>query len=187
MAVKLIDEGVNDSNAPLERFLGSNLLLYGAAGNFGSDSDIQYVRIRLSSADKVVSMRTWITDVPTAGGSPKTIRMGLYDQTDPVDPTLEPNARVAQTAAITITTADGLKFNTTALVAEYQVPVTGWYWVALISSHASVEFRATGVFPGVFVPIREESGTGDTLPATATPSTVETAAIYVAGVVEGSV
>lgn len=186
MTVQQTDQGLQDPNAPLERFLGQDLLLYGQIGNFDSNNEIQYARVRLSDMHTVESMKTWISAVPSAGGGGKAIRMGLYDQVDVTNPTQGPNNKVAQTASRVVSSSDNNTFVTEALETAYKVPETGFYWIALISTHASVDFTACGVTPPGFWPVKEESGSGDLLPASATGVNAETSVIYVAAVMEGT-
>ena len=181
MPVRLVDEGLRDPNRPAEYFFGQNIGLYGAQGNFGTNSDILYTRVRIPQGFTVIDMRTYIEDVPSPGGA-KTIRMGIYNQADPDDPSLGPGTRVAQTASISISGADDLSFKTAPLESNYAIPLTNWYWLALISTHAAVTFRGTSVAPANFWSSQEESGTSDTLPATASGANVESAIIYIAAV-----
>ncbi|MHA2063658.1 MAG: hypothetical protein ACXABY_04660 [Candidatus Thorarchaeota archaeon] len=182
MTVRITDEGSTDPNAPLERFLGQNLLLYGLNGNFQSNDDICYARIRLPEGAVVTSMRTYVGALGGGPGSGKNIRMGIYDQSDIEDATLGPDSRVAQTALIPLAGLD-MQYHTVALEGgDYTVPKTGWYWLALTSTSASTDFRSTNTAPAGFWPVQEESGSNGDLPTSASASAIETAVMYVAAV-----
>jgi hypothetical protein len=182
MTARISNEGSVDPNAPLERFLGQNILLYGLNGNFDSNNTICYARVRLPAGAIVASMRTYVGALGGGPAASKFIRMGIYDQTDPEDSTLGPNSRIAQTASISLVGGD-MQYHTEALeVGDYVVPITGFYWLALISTHSSVDFRSTDNAPPGFWPVQEEDGSGGNLPATAAASAVETAVMYISAV-----
>jgi hypothetical protein len=164
-------------------FFGGLRALYHFQGNFGSNDTIGYYRVILEGGKRITQMRTFVEALGGGPGSGKNIRMGIYTQTDPMDPTLSPNAKVAETAEKNLAGVSS-EFVTEPLLANYTPPVTGWYWLAIACESAGITFRATGPYPAGFEAAQEESTTGTTLPATAASAELETAALYV-GAVEG--
>lgn len=171
-----------DDLAPGERFFGAARVAFGADFNFAINNRIGYYRVWLDASRQIGTMRTFVQTVPTAGGGGKALRMGIYAQDDPLDATLPPTSRVAQTASRVLSAADNGTFVDVALSSPYTPGVSGWYWLALVNTHASVTLRGTGSYPSGFMPIREETTTGDTLPATAAGSVLESPALYLAAV-----
>jgi hypothetical protein len=163
--------------APDEHFIGA-LLNYSATGS-GGNGEIQYTRIWLISGTVLTDMRCYIAG---GGTGSREVRMGIYDQTDPLAVDGLPVNRVAQTNAVATAGANG-SFFTQALTSSYTVAATGYYWVALIQSSAALSFVTTQSFEAGFLPVRREAGTGSTLPATAGTLTNPTSAvIYASGV-----
>lgn len=170
-----------DPAAPRERLYGDLRALHHFQFNFAGNSTVGYYRVLLHGGQQISNMRTFVEALGGGPASGKNIRMGIYDQTDLMDDTLGPNAKVAETASTNLGGAAGT-FVTAALTSPFTPPVTGWYWLALACQNAGVTFRGTGAYPAGFAKIREESTTNDNLPATAAGSELESAALYVAAV-----
>lgn len=162
---------------PNELMYGT-LLDYPFAGNTTAGG-IQYIRLELHKGT-VSSMRTFID---SGGTGSRNIRMGIYDQVDPESEAGIPNNRVAQTNSVGTAGANG-SFITEALIGgDYTVPVTGFYWLAIISDATPLKFAVTATHRADFLSVRHESGTGTTLPATAgTLSNPVNALIYLAAI-----
>ena len=174
-------EPQRDPIRPGEMFFGGKAALFDFQGNFDGADTIGYYRVVLQGGRKISNLRTFIEAL--GGGQNKTIRMGLYSQDDPLDYSLGPNAKIAETASVDVSSAAGT-FVTEPLLTPYTPPVTGWYWLALANRNAGTTFRATGPYPAGFMgsEVLEESTTGDSLPVNASGSPLETAALYVAAV-----
>ena len=144
-------------------FMFGTLLDYPSPGN-ASSGTVFYLRLKISAGVVITGMRTFID----SGGTPsRNIRMGIYTQAVPASPSGTPNTRVAQTAAVDTGGQNGM-FMTVALAGgNYVLPYTGYYWIAIVSDSTSVKFAVTATARADFLPVRQESGTGATLPATA--------------------
>jgi hypothetical protein len=165
--------------APGEHFYGSSLLSYGATGGNGN-GEIQYTRVWLISGTVINSMQTYIA---SGGTGSRSVRYGLYSQTDPLDVNGDPVTRIAQTASSTTTGGSGTFFNL-ALISPYTVGATGYYWIASIQDSSAISFVTSASILAGFLPVRREDvGTGTTLPATAgTLNNPTSAVIYVSAV-----
>jgi len=164
--------------APDLHFLGSSLLLYSGTGG-NTNGEIQYTRIWLISGTVLASMETYISG---GGNNARSVRHGIYSQTDPLSETGVPVTRVAQTLSTTTLGANGTFFNL-ALESPYLVGATGYYWLATIQNSSAISFVTTANMQAGFLPVRRESGTGTVLPVTAGTLTNPTSAvIFVAGV-----
>lgn len=164
---------------PGEHFLGG-LLDYGAAGGT-TVGEVQYCQIYLSAATAITSMRTYID---SGGATGRNVRMGIYSQTTPSDKNGVPVTRVAQTNSTTTNGTNGT-FLTAALTSSYVVPISGYYWTAIVTDNASNLKLAVSptVYRAGYLPVRRESGTGTNLPATAgTLTNPSSAIVYVAAV-----
>lgn len=187
-----VDPSVTASSkeAPRTHFFGT-LLDYPSAGGH-ADGEIQYTRLFLIAGMIIDQMMTFI-----AGGGTGTrfVRLGLYDQTDPQDPTLGPDARIAQTDSED-TLGDNDTFKNmdltdavtggSGLATTWTVPVSGFYWLAVIQDSSVIDFAVTAVAYRVdFLPRREEDvGTGTTLPASVGAVTNPTSAVALVAVLE---
>lgn len=164
---------------PGERFLGS-LFDYPSAGGM-TDGDVQYSRVWLIQGLKIDRIRYFVN----SGGTPsRYVQCGLYNQTDPQDESLDPNARVAITSIHDTVGTDGT-YRDINLTALYTVPATGYYWIAIVTTSNSIAFPVSAVVRENFAPVRRQSlggsweGTG--LPATASGlSNPASAVVYVA-------
>jgi len=146
---------------PGELMFGT-LLDYPSAGNVSAGT-VFFLRLKISAGVVLANMRTFIDSGGTAS---RNLRMGIYDQTDPADPTLGPNARVTQTDPDD-TAGDSGTFKTMPLLGgDYTVPVTGFYWLAIVSDSTSLKFAVSAAVRANFLPVRQETSTGTTLPAT---------------------
>lgn len=157
------------------------LLDYPAQGTFGGASTIQYVQAYLVEGIQLVTMETWIEQ---GAGPGEDIRMGVFDQSDPVDRLGEPNNKIAETAIRNVTGADDGTLVAVSLVSPTTIATTGYYWLALVSDGTANKFAVTAdVYRAGFLPRREESTTGVTLPSTAGSLTNPASAVaYVAAV-----
>jgi len=146
---------------PGELMFGT-LLDYPAAGNVTSGT-VFFLRLKISAGVVIANMRTF---VDSGGTVSRAVRMGIYSQTDPADPTGVPVTRVAQTASTT-TEADNGLFKTEPLSGgNYTILSTGFYWLAVVSDSTSLKFAVSAVARADFLPVRQEAGTGTVLPAT---------------------
>jgi len=166
-----------DANATLlpgVTMLGT-VLNYPKSASFGAASDIQYVRVFLVEDAEYDSFVVFVTNRVAS----VDIRLGIYSQTDPSDIDLDPNSKVAETNVRTILAADEGTFVEVALTSSYTVPTSGYYWFAMIydGTPNSVSFATSETFPADYLPRREESGSGDTLPATASGLTNPASAV----------
>jgi hypothetical protein len=164
---------------PQRLFLG-HLMSYPFKGGVNSASDLQYTRIWIPKGITIIEMECFVEEVAGAGSN---MRMGLYDQVTPTSNTGVPNNKVGETAVIALTGADEGKFKLVALTSSYLVPTTGFYWTAMITDKTQTKFAVSDTFRAGYLPRREESGTGTTLPATASGlSNPQSATVYVAAV-----
>ncbi len=154
--------------------VGENRVIFAQAFSVGdypnkgffTTSEIHYIRVLLNAGEIVGSFETFLSAAPP-GGSPETIRFGIYDQTDPQDNNGQPVNRVMQTNAYTWTAGDADKFKEIALISQYEVSVTGLYWFAMIADNNKAEYPVTPSYRANFPRRFNEAGTGSTLPATA--------------------
>lgn len=151
------------------------MLNYPKSASFAAASDIQYVRVYLIKDEEYDSLIVFITSRVSSAD----IRLGIYSQTDPGDIDLEPNSKVAETSVRTILVADEGTFVEIALTSNYTVPASGYYWLAMIydGTPNAVSFATSETFPANYLPRREESGSGNTLPATASGLTDPASAV----------
>ena len=152
---------------PGEHFLGNSHFDYVGSGSI-DQSEIQYTKLWLLEGLVVDRMRVFVD----AGGTPaRHVRCGVYDQTDAGAEGLDPNAKLAETAE---TDTDGFNgaYLEMSLLSAWTVPKTGYYWLAVVIDSPAVDIRASsGSVPANFIPVRRESTTGTTLPATASTLT----------------
>lgn len=146
---------------PGRHFLGT-ILGYPHEGRM-TKSEIQYTRIWLTAGLVITKM---VTFVSLGGSAGINVRMGLYDQVNPTSETGVPENRVAQTESSDTAGADGT-FLELSLTTSYTVGTSGYYWVAIITDSPSISFAVSDTFREDFLPVRRQSGTGTTLPATA--------------------
>ena len=160
---------------PGEFFLGE-LLDYGSK-SIEPDSEIQYTRIFFPKDLIIGSMQVFVTGGDDVGD---VVKMGIYDQADPTNEASIPNARVAQTAAVSITSTAN-SYVVVSLSADFTVPTAGFYWLAFVTDgNADQEFTSTSVISSNFAPVRRETTATTILPATAgTLTNPSSAIIYV--------
>jgi hypothetical protein len=146
---------------PGELMFGT-LLDYPSAGNVTA-STVFFLRLKISAGVVIANMRTFIDSGGTAS---RNLRMGVYSQATPSDPNADPLTRVAQTAADDTAGDSGL-FKTIPLEGgNYTIPETGFYWLALLADSTSIKFAVSSAVRANFLPVRQESSVGTTLPAT---------------------
>lgn len=144
-------------------------LLYGTLLDYPgsastSSGNIQYIRLRITAGTVITLMRTYITG---GNNNNREIRMGIYDQTDPLDPDLGPNNKLAQTASAG---TGGLNNSFLELAFEggdVTIPVTGYYWLAIVMDNNSLKIAVTASLRADFVPKRTEFTSNNALPSTA--------------------
>ena len=129
-----------------------------------SAGDVQYLRLRLQIDQIVTGSRTFFD----TGTSPaRNVRMGLYDQADPEDPTGVPVNRLRQTASLVSSVyGDGAFAEASWVGGNYVVPITGYYWIAIVQDSASLKIPVSAVMRADFLPVYREASAGTTLPAT---------------------
>jgi len=170
--------GAGSATPPGELMFGT-LLDYPSPGNVSSGT-VFYLRLKVSAGVVISDMRTFID---SGGTVARELRMGLYAQTDPADPYGVPVTRVAQTANDDTAGDSGLFKTLPLLGGNYTIAVTGFYWLAVVSDSTSLKFAVTAAARADFLPVRQESGTGTTLPATTgTLTNPISAVLYVAAV-----
>jgi len=153
--------GGGSLNNPGE-FMFGTLLDYPSPGNVSSGV-VFFLRLKFPAGVVLSDMRTFID---SGGSAARSIRMGIYAQTTPSDKNGVPNTRVAQTAATVTTGQSGLFMTVPLIGGDYTVSSTGFYWLAVVSDSTSLKFAVTAASRANFLPVRQESGTGTTLPAT---------------------
>jgi len=155
------------------------LLDYPAAGNVTS-STVFYIRLKLGAGLVLQGMRTFIDSGGTGG---RHLRMGIYNQLDPSSISGEPYTKQTETIEVATNGLNG-SFTTLSFTGgNYTIPVTGYYWFAIISDSTSLKFAVTAPVRANFLPKREEVSTGTVLPATAvTLSNPVSSVIYLAGI-----
>lgn len=171
----------SQKEAPNEHFLGQSLLHYPESGRV-SKEEVQYTRVWMTAGLALDRMRVYVDS--GASGS-RYVRMGLYNQSNPLNSDLGPNSRVAETASGAPTTNQ--TFYTANLTSSYTVPTTGYYWLAMITDSRLLRFAMTAVHRANFLPVRRESSTGTVLPTTTgTLANVESSVVYVAALEEAA-
>ena len=153
--------GGGSINNPGE-FMFGTLLDYPSPGNVSAGT-VFFLRLKFPAGVVFSDMRTFIDSGGTAA---RSIRMGIYAQTTPSDKNGVPNTRVAQTNAVATTGQSGLFMTVPLIGGDYTVPTTGFYWIAVVSDSTSLKFAVSAAARADFLPVRQESGTGTTLPAT---------------------
>ncbi len=157
--------------------LGRLIDYTGAQGSPQAAFEVQYTRVWLVAGTDLVTMRTFITG--GANGA-RRIRMGVYDQADPTDPTDVPQNLVADTGNNTPPAAFTGKRDVT-LSALYTVPASGWYWLALQVESGALVFLLSDTWRADSAPRREENPGSLGLPAGAGATTSpQSAALYCA-------
>jgi len=177
-ALQTLDDAIPAGIAkesPGETFLGTLFAYPSSAGM--TVGEVQFTRVWLIQGVILDRIRYFVVSGSSAA---RNVRAGLYDQADPQDETDDPRNLVASTASHSSTGTDGT-FRTISLSSTYQVPATGYYWVAIVADSSALAFAVSASMRANFMPIRRESGTGTNLPATTgTLSNPTSAVAYVA-------
>jgi hypothetical protein len=166
---------------PKEHFLDGNLLDYGQVGGHPlGASEIQYSRVWLTAGLDIDRIRIFID---SGGAANRYVRAGLYDQTDVLDSTLDPNDKLEESAQ---TATDGIVgYADLPLGSTVSITVTGYYWIAFVASSTSIKFTVTGtIYRQDLIPRRDETTTDVVLPATASGLTNPQADLAYASAVE---
>jgi len=137
------------------------------------DSEIQLLRALIPSAT-YDRMRFFVTN--GGSGGTRSVRLGVYSETAG-----EPVARVAQTDPVTINGKMD-EMVSVALQSPLVVSASAFYWLAIIVDGVSgvspkIAGTPTAAFPN-FLNMRNDSSTGDTLPATLAAPTNSGGAIF---------
>ena len=172
-------EGTPAAQEREKRLFFGELSAYPNKGKSSSASEIQYMQIWILENTEISTMETFIVQ----GAASNNIRMGIYDQATPADLNGIPVDRVAQTNSKLLVGGDNGTFVTEALISNFTIPTTGYYWMALIVDSLTPQFAVTPSFRADYLPRREEVGTGTVLPAIAgTLTNPVSSAIYCAGI-----
>jgi len=161
------------------QFVLGSPLIYSGQGSFSAD-EVQYTKVYLPAGITIDRMRTWIGG--TTGPS-KSVRMGIYSQSDPTDAGGSPNTREAQTNAVEVSDNSA---NVLSLTSAYTTPTAGYYWFAIVRSSAGGQFniqQTDSSYPNEFLEnvVQYQSTSGTALPATASGLSSNTSAVvYVA-------
>jgi hypothetical protein len=156
------------------------LLDYPASGG-SSASEIQYVRVFLFAGVTYDAMQVF---QESGGAGTRDINLGIYDQATPGSTTGTPNNRVAETGSTATAGGDNGTFVEIALTSPYLIPTTGYYWLAIIPDSANLKFAVSSTYRADYIPVRRESGTAATLPASAGTLTNPSSAVIWVGAVE---
>jgi hypothetical protein len=171
-----------------------SILFYSVSGG-ATASLIQYTRVKLSKG-KVYDRG--VTFIDLGGLAGRTIRIALYNQSTPLDATQagsKPYNRVAVTDAFDTAGANGT-YVTPELtdgadlgnLLPYEIPESGYYWIAIIASNAAIKFAVTSaVYRAGLLPLWQETSTGVVLPASAGTLANPAAAVGFCGIVEQGV
>jgi hypothetical protein len=170
--------GTQSRNSPVYGY--GTPLDYTASGSV-STSDVQYVRVFLNAGVTLASMTSFYRG---GGAAARLVRMGIYDQADPLSLTDVPRNKVAETASTSSGGWTANSYPTLPLLSSYTVPSAGFYWFALIQGASQINWSVTPVFPPGQVPLYFEASTGVTLPATAGTLTTATSAVALCGALE---
>jgi hypothetical protein len=143
-------------------------LMYGTLLDYPNASGqavgaVQYVQIKLPVDLIITDFRTF---VDSGGTGSRSLRMGLYGQSDPDDPGADPVTRLAQTASTTTTGVNGTFVELPPTTGDYTIPASGYYWLALVADSGALKFAVSISHRADFLPVRKEASTGTTLPAT---------------------
>lgn len=164
---------------PADELLFGTLLDYPLSAGVAA-GEIQYIRLPVVGGAVFRGMRTFLD---SGGSATRNIRFGLYDQTDPADPTLAPNARLVETPQM-VTTGDGF-LSEDFIGGDYTIPTTGFYWLAIVGDSTVPKYSVSSSFRADFLPVRrEDPGNTADLPATTgTLTNPVSAVIYVSLVI----
>jgi hypothetical protein len=164
--------GSSANEAPGRTCLGG-LLDYPNAAGEGNAGDIQYTRVWLIEGTVIDRLEFFLD---SQGSPAREVRVGIYDQLDPLDEATDPNTRVAQSNSEP--TGPGLNGSFIQLHltdaptggsgvdVNFVVPYTGWFWLAFIADNTVAKYAVTDTFRAEYLPVRRESGTGTLLPVT---------------------
>jgi len=185
----LIDE-LGNSQYPGGHMLGS-ILDYPSEA-VGASQEVQYSRVVLHAGDSISKMAYFLAGNGTAA---RLVRMGLYSQADPSSVLGVPVTRIAQTdiedtggtqpAPTELLLTDAATGGTGGTPTPYLVPITGYYWLAFVADNGIAKYAVTPTVRANYAPVRRETTTSVTLPATVGTLTNPSSAIVFAAAVQG--
>lgn len=156
-------------NVPSPTAVFPGALLYGGildytTGEGGRTSgEIQYVRVFVGAGRTFDRARVYVRSGAQTG---RNFRVAFYDQAIPLNLAGFPRNRLAQTPETPSGNTNEV-FVEASFVSPVTVPVNGYYWIALIQDSAAMKYTVSGLIPPNLAPVYYESGSGTTLPATA--------------------
>ena len=161
-----------------QRFMLGTPQDYDGSGGFNGDADIQFVQVYLGAGETVASMFVFQRN----HGSGK-YRLGIYGQTTPADYGGIPVSRLAQTALHDAVAGDDDSVVTMNLESNWDVPASGYYWLALTATKTATKFQVSPSYPGNYLDKRLQvgGGTGGSLPSTVGTLTNPAGAIALVG------
>lgn len=124
---------------------------------------IQYTRVFLNAGDTITGGECFIA----TGSGGKNVRFGLYDQADPKNRSGVPATKVRETAQLTSSGFSGQYLSGSWTGGDYVVPATGFYWIAFVVNDAPDVLVTEVEYEAGYLPRREATTTGTTLPASA--------------------
>jgi hypothetical protein len=128
---------------------------------FADVDEVQYSRVRMVGGKVVAKMIYY----QSTGGDPgRQVRLGIYEQNDPVDESGLPYNKVAETAATPTNGLDG-QYVELALTATFIAPAEGYYWLAFLADSTDLMVGTSEMYGPDFLPIRRGPTTGIALPA----------------------
>ncbi|MDX1643435.1 MAG: hypothetical protein R3244_03650 [Thermoanaerobaculia bacterium] len=153
---------IDNTDSPGLYFLGSILDYSSAAGP--PSGEVQYTRVFLLAGLTINAIEVFVDSGGSAG---REIRLGIYDQATPDSPAGVPSTRVAQSASTPTGGADGT-YLVLPMTTPYVVPVTGFYWLALVVNNSALKLVTTpAVYRENYPPVRRQTVAGTALPASA--------------------
>lgn len=161
------------------RFFLGHLMSYPNKGSVASTSDVQYTRVWINEGIVIESGETFCVNAHNGD----QLRIGLYNQLTPTSLIEDPYQKLAETSIYTFTGSDDNSFININFVSPYAISVSGYYWIAIIINDTRTTFAVSDTFRSEFLPRREESSTGVTLPSTAGSLSNPTAACAYAAVI----
>jgi len=151
----------SDFGTPGEYFTGTRED-YTLVGSIDAN-EVQYSRIYVHKG-KVIDRMAYYQ---ASGGNPaRSVNMGIYTQSVPSNPNGLPNTKVAETGSFTTAAGDDNADKIVALGASYTTPVSGYYWLAIITNSVDLEFATTPMYGSAFLKsMWLEASSGVVLPA----------------------
>lgn len=151
-----------DKELPDVTFLG-NIMNYPNSVGVGGAYDIQYTRVWLHEDSTVSKIGLFLR----AASGTQDIRFAIYDQTASNGCISEPHNKVAETAAVSVSSIDAGAYVRQELTSSYVIPTTGYYWLAFMASSTALKFAGSGTFIANFLPRHEQANPDINFPATA--------------------